>query len=159
MAELSKVNLTDGSVGYIRDRDYCVCSTEASTANKTATLDGFTLVTGARVRVKFTNSNTASNPTLNITNTGNKSIKKYGTTSVGTTPGTSWNDGAIVTFTYDGVNWIMDSAYDTTDLASMTGTLGVAHGGTGATDAATARTNLGIGNVGTLTYTVVSTFS
>lgn len=33
---------------------------------------------------------------------------------------------------------------DTTDLASMTGTLGVGHGGTGATTAAAARTNLSV---------------
>ena len=38
---------------------------------------------------------------------------------------------------------------DTTDLTKMTGTLAIGHGGTGATTASGARTNLGIGTLGT----------
>lgn len=57
---------------------YCVCSTVAATAAKTATLSGFTLATGATVKVKFTATNAAANPTLNVNNTGAKAIKYRG---------------------------------------------------------------------------------
>ena len=86
--------------------NYCTCNTVAGTAEKTASLTGFTLTTGAVVYVKFTYTNTASNPTLNINSTGAKSIKKYGTTAIGTTETASWMAGGIVTFVYDGANWL-----------------------------------------------------
>lgn len=54
---------------------YCVCSTAAATAAKTATCDNFhDLRAGVHVTVKFTVTNTASNPTLNINSTGAKAI-------------------------------------------------------------------------------------
>lgn len=56
---------------------YATCSTAATTAAKTVTISGikgFTLVTGARVTVKFTVANTVSNPTLNVNSTGAKAI-------------------------------------------------------------------------------------
>lgn len=106
MAEISKI--IAGDVTYhLRDRNYCTCSTGASTADKTASLDGFVLDTGASVKVKFTNTNTAANPTLNINSTGAKSIMQYGTTVAGTTATESWDDGAVVEFVYDGTNWVM----------------------------------------------------
>ena len=89
---------------------YTTCSTAASTAAKTAALTNFVLTTGSCVRVKFTNSNTAANPTLNINSTGAKPIMLYGITAVGITPSESWNDGAVVEFVYDGTNWIISDA-------------------------------------------------
>ena len=76
---------------------YATCSTAAGTVAKVASIvaDGdstntsFTLVQGVTVHVKFTNSNTASNPTLNINGTGAKAIMRYGTTAVGTSTKTS----------------------------------------------------------------------
>lgn len=50
------------------------CSTAAATAAKTVAITGFTLVTGAVAFVRFTVTNTAANPTLNINSTGAKSI-------------------------------------------------------------------------------------
>ena len=54
---------------------YGTCSTAAATAAKTVALTGFKLVTGAVVFVRFTVTNTAANPTLNINSTGAKAIQ------------------------------------------------------------------------------------
>lgn len=53
---------------------YGSCSTAAATAAKTVTVDNFSLETGAIVAVKFTATNTASSPTLNVNSTGAKAI-------------------------------------------------------------------------------------
>ena len=57
---------------------YGECSTSASTAAKTVSITGFKKVKGARVIIKFTTTNTANNPTLNITSTGAASIMYRG---------------------------------------------------------------------------------
>lgn len=52
-----------------------VCSTSASTVAKTATaMDGFSLDSNLSFKIIFTNGNTASSPTLNLNNTGAKSL-------------------------------------------------------------------------------------
>ena len=84
---------------------YGTCSTAAATTAKISTSadSKFSLVTGAKVRIKFTYTNTASAPTLNVDSKGAKSIKAYDTTA----PTIWWNAGDVVDFTYDGTNWIM----------------------------------------------------
>ena len=84
---------------------YGTCSTAAATTAKkaTSTDSKFSLVTGAKVRIKFTYTNTASAPTLNVDSKGAKYIKAYDTTA----PTIWWNAGDVVDFTYDGTNWIM----------------------------------------------------
>ncbi len=84
---------------------YATSSTAASTTAKVATTNqsGFALVTGAKVIVKFTYTNTATAPTLNVNETGSKTIYGYGTT----TPSLWWLAGDVVEFTYDGTNWLM----------------------------------------------------
>lgn len=84
---------------------YGTCSTAADATAKTVTLTGFSLVTGARILVKFTNSNTASNPTLNVNGTGAKSIYLRVNVSAGTSVVTSWEAGDTVEFVYDGSYW------------------------------------------------------
>lgn len=100
-------NVDDESITPLKNNIpwYGTCSTAAATTAKvvTTTESKFTLVTGAKVKVKFTNSNTASAPTLNVDSKGAKSIKAYGTTA----PTIWWNAGDVVNFTYDGTNWIM----------------------------------------------------
>lgn len=53
---------------------YGSSSTAAGTAAKVATIANYKLVTGALVLIEFTTTNTASNPTLNISSTGAKAI-------------------------------------------------------------------------------------
>lgn len=68
-------NINGMSVQGDSDRtNYGTCSTAASTAAKTAACTGFALINGAEITVKFTITNTAASPTLNINNTGAKPI-------------------------------------------------------------------------------------
>ena len=94
---------------------YGVSSTAADTAAKTVTVDNFSLVEGAMVIVKFTNTNSASSPTLNVSNTGAKPIYRYGTTAASTSQTTTgWRAGAVQTFVYDGSGWVRDYWENTT---------------------------------------------
>lgn len=61
----------DGTANRV---NYGTCSTAAATAAKVVACTGFALVTGAEITVKFTVTNTASSPTLNVNSTGAKAI-------------------------------------------------------------------------------------
>lgn len=87
--------------GSANRTNYGTCSTAASTAAKTVTLTGFSLVTGASVKVKFTVTNTASNPTLNVNSTGAKAIMYRGSAiSAGYLA-----VNRVYEFVYDGTDW------------------------------------------------------
>jgi len=93
---------------------YATCSTSSETAAKVASCSWFTLKTGAVVAVKFSETNHAENPTLNVNGSGAKYIKTTansdpeGLISGSTTPGSNaWVQGEVVTFVYDGTYWIM----------------------------------------------------
>lgn len=59
---------------YVNTLPYNTCSTAAGTAAKAVSAGDFSLETGAMVVVKFSNNNTAANPTLSVSNTGAKPI-------------------------------------------------------------------------------------
>lgn len=103
---------------------YGTSSSSASTTAKTATTTNgdFNLHTGSVVRVKFTYTNTATTPTLNVDSTGAHNIKAYNTTK----PDVYWKAGDVVEFTYDGTNFIMGPTEgQITDLnASLTQKIG-----------------------------------
>ena len=101
---------------------YGTCTTAGGTAAKEATITGFTdanITTGQVIWVKFSNANTASNPTLSINSGTAVTIKRYGTTAPSTSAASSWNAGAVVCLIYDGTNWIMEDWLNTT-YSSMT---------------------------------------
>jgi hypothetical protein len=96
-----------GNAIELAQHPYGVCSTAADSAGKTVSIDysvALTLFTGLTVRVKFTNGNTAANPTLNVNATGAIPIMSYGTTAAST-----WEAGQILTLTYDGTNWLQSA--------------------------------------------------
>ena len=80
-----------------------VCNTEANVAAKTVSIPQFNLVTGARVTVKFSNTNTESNPTLNVSGTGAKSIMYKGTNI----PASALSADSVREFVYDGTNYLL----------------------------------------------------
>lgn len=87
----------DGSQDIIH---YTTCSTAGNTAAKTASCTGLSLAIGTRIMVKYSNANTADNPTLNVNNTGAKPIYYKG--AVMPTPYIQAN--AVHEYVYDGTN-------------------------------------------------------
>ena len=105
------------------DSFYGTCTTAAATAAKvvslnidkvsgdyTATDDNFSLRPGVTISVKFTNTNTANNPTLNVSSTGAKPIW-YGSAAI-TTSSLSMAGYAnrVSSFVYDGAHWVWTGA-------------------------------------------------
>lgn len=109
-------NITDIGVG--------TCSTAAATAAKVLTVTNFTLTTNSFVIVKFTVTNTASNPTLNVNGTGAKPIFYNGVAA----PADLIVANDLIVMMYDGTNWVMSGTMDyATSVTSLTS------GGTGTT--------------------------
>ena len=88
----------DGSANI---HHYGACTTAAGTAAKTVELSGFVLATGAEVTVKFSATNTAANPTLNVNNTGAKGIRYLGAAVAAG----YLTAGRIYRLLYDGSYW------------------------------------------------------
>lgn len=100
---------------------YGTCATAAATAGKVVSLASFNLVTGARVMVKFTVTNTAANPTLNVNGTGAKAIYyRGGAISAGYLAA-----NRLYEFVYDGTNYVFvgDINVDTNTDTKVTNTL------------------------------------
>ena len=99
---------------------YGTCSTSSDTAEKAVTISNLSQIdTGATIRVKFTNANTATDPTLNVNNLGAKPIYTSGTAS----SGKLWEADSVVQLTYDGSAWMLiSSGGGESSLAELTDT-------------------------------------
>ncbi len=95
---------------------YATCSTAAATAEKIVTIQGninWTLTIGSVIYVKFTETNTAQNPTLNVNDTGGMPI--WYSSAVITTSSLSCAGYAnrVISYLYDGTNWVFNGwSYD-----------------------------------------------
>lgn len=102
------------------------CSTAAGTAAKVVSLTSFTLVTGSRITIKFTVTNTAANPTLNVNGTGAKPIVYRGSAiSAGYLAA-----NRVYEFVYDGTNYALVGDIDTNTNTTYSAGAGLTLSGT-----------------------------
>lgn len=104
---------------------FAECSTAAATAAKEAAISGnsnWSLVPGAIVGVKFTNSNTASNVTLNINKTGAKQIWYAAAVYTSTSATVCGSANRTIFYMYDGTywRWISHGSEDNTTYSNAT---------------------------------------
>lgn len=121
-------------------------TTAGTGAAYTATVDGITaLATGVAFLMVPHVVSTVVNPTLNVNGLGAKTIRRrVSNSTVTTVAATSANwlgANKPVRVIYDGTYWIAE--FDRPNATDLYGTVAIANGGTGATTAAAALTNLG----------------
>lgn len=95
---------SSGTASWGNSNYYGTCQTAAATVEKTVSLPGFSLFTGAAVAVMFLNGNTAADPTLNINNTGAKAIYYRNAALTASTVGIISKNGVYL-FVYSGLCW------------------------------------------------------
>lgn len=98
---------------------YAICDTPAATADKVIAMTGFNLMQGVTIHVKFVNANTATGVRLNVETSGLHPVIVYGGNNA---PNPTWSAGAVVAFTYDGTNWVMNTGLDTDTIYSVQNT-------------------------------------
>lgn len=87
---------------------FATCSTAALTSPKLVTIPEITsLTTGLIIAVKFSLTNSVADPQLKVNSLDAKPIRRYSSTSPGTSASTSWRAGQVILFAYDGSAWQM----------------------------------------------------
>ena len=115
MASITENLIQDVQIGQqsparIAATAYGVCDTAANVADKIVDMTGFTLMQGITIHVKFTYANTATGIRLQVETSGLHPIIVH---SGQNAPDPTWSAGAVVSFTYDGSNWVMNTGIDT----------------------------------------------
>ena len=131
MPDISQLVLPSGTTYDVKDAVarsaitvwYGTCSTAAGTAQKDVTIvnptsPAFNIDKNNIVVVKFDNNNTSTSATLKVGSLTAKSIKMYGTTAP---VSQTWSAGAVVTFIYDGTNFLILSIGGTTATTAVYG--------------------------------------
>lgn len=143
---LSKLKDNFAKIAMERQPDM-ICTAESSDGvNYTVTIPGVTsLYSGLRIYVKFGRASASMTPKLNVNSLGAKNIRQPLTmNNTATAPGstTTWLTTACpVVLTYTGSMWKVD--FIRPSATDLYGIVPIASGGTGATTAASALTNLG----------------
>lgn len=104
----STININDGVISSTVESRVKLgtCSTVSAAAEKTVTLNNFSLTTGATVEVIFSNTNTATTPTLNVNSTGSLSIADESGTVASANNPFYVPAGTTVEFVYNGTYWV-----------------------------------------------------
>ena len=123
---------------YVQTTDSRLSNARQANGGNSATVNGHSVNSDVPANAKFTDTNTW-NALKGATTTADGSAGYAPAPTKGSANRYLRSDGT----------WSVPPDNNTTALGSMSGTLGVGHGGTGATDAGTARSNLGLGNLST----------
>lgn len=136
----------DGVTGATVNR-FGTCSTAAATAAKTVsiTTGTFALEAGSTIAVKFSNANTANNPTLAVNSTAAKNIFVNGAQI--TTGGNKALLTGTVVFVYDGTQWNLIGNYYDTNTQTVTGVKGNSESSYRTGNVNITAANIGLGNV------------
>lgn len=102
-----------GTASYDTTNNYWAVNNNNLT---TTTFTNDNLTTGVTIHIKFNAINSADTPKLKVGAATEKAIVKYGTTNVGKSAATSWVANSIVSFTYDGTSWVMNTGIDSNDM-------------------------------------------
>lgn len=114
MADTSIVNgiieqiQTNNTTYAIASSAYGECNTAANQQVKTVAMTGFKLTPGVTIHVKFININTHNSPQLKVNTTDAKPMVEYSNQAINSI--SSWHEGAILTLTYDGINWVKNES-------------------------------------------------
>ena len=101
---------------------YGTCSTASATVAKTVSITDFSLTTNVCVTIKFTNSNTATNATLNINSTGAKAIYYHGTN----VPNNIIVANSTINLVYNGTQYEIVGDFSASGSSMVTGVKGEA---------------------------------
>ena len=150
-AARTNLGITPANIGAAPDEHEHLFNNGVTTSGDgaayTVTLDGVTALTAGLsfIMIPHTTS-TSTTPTLNVNSLGAKTIKRRISNLTSTTTtgySASWlYSGKPIRMVYDGTYWIADG-YTKPAAVDLYGTLAIDKGGTGATTAANALTNLG----------------
>ena len=113
MSYVAQVSIDGGNSLPIASSLYGTCATPADTQNKVVVCPNFDqLIDGVTIRVQFTYSNTAQQPTMNVNSTGSVAMS-----NVGSDEASSWEPGSVVAFTYVDSQWVMNGIYAHQDIS------------------------------------------